>query len=684
MSTAVLVRDPPATTVKKSPAAARISRDEAMTRGLAYHRTGRTAEAERLYKAVLAVNPRDADALHLLGVCADATGDPTRAVMLIGQALAIRDNAGFHSNLGMALSHLGRSAEALADYEKALALEPDYPEALNNRAITLEALRRHTEAETAYRRAIAIRPNYAEAWGNLGNTLRSLNRLDEAIVAYQEAVAHNPATPRAALGYTLRKLGRHTEAAVAFRHDAQRYPNNPEALINLAASLGEAGGQSEIAAASSPPPAHQPSENPETQANLGQALQQLGHMEEAVQACERALALRPDYPEALTNLGNALRLLGRLDEAETALRRALALRPTEVGSYNNLALILQAQDRPHEALAVLDLAVALDPKDAETHHHRAMLLLRQGRLIEGWEAYEWRFRTKQAGDSYAQFANAAAWRGEPLEGRTVLLVPEQGFGDTIQFARYAPIIAARGGKVILGVQPELSRLMRTGLSGVDHVVANGEVVPRYDLHCPLLSMPRALGTTLDTIPADIPYLRADPAAAARWSARLDSSEAGLRVGIVWGGNPKHVGDRQRSLAFERLAPLWSIPGVRWFSLQVGDRAAPLRHTPSDLLPADGIEDLAPDLTDFAETAAVLTGLDLVISADTAVAHLAGALGVEVWTLLPAAPDWRWLRSGATTPWYPTMRLFRQDARRDWAPVLNNVADALRQRSRNRT
>ena len=634
------------------------------------YRHGDPQGAARLLQGVLSQDPRDAEALALLGVVTDATGDPARAALLLSQALEVGETASRRCNLGMVLGHMDRHADAIVCYERALVLRPGYPEALNNLGTSLEALGRAAEAEAAFRQALAARPGFAVAWSNLGNALRSLGRISESVTAYEQAVAANPAISRAPLAHALSALGQSEAAQAAFRIEVARQPGDRRALNDLAAALGEAGRPDEAAALLPEATRLQP-DFPEAHTNLAQALQQLGRGEEAIAACEQALRLRPDSPQALTILGNTLRDLDRLAESEAVLRRALALRPTAVAAYNTLAITLQGQDRPHEALAVLDLAAALDPQDAETHHHRAMLLLRQGRFAEGWAAYEWRFRTRQAGRSHVQFDGQPRWQGEPLDGRTLLLVPEQGFGDTIQFARYAPMVAARGGRVMMGVQKPLARLL-AGLPGVDRFVGIGEALPPYDLHCPLLSLPGVFGTNLETIPTATAYLQAEPDLAARWQERLNERAPALRVGVVWAGNPRHVGDRQRSLPFEALEPLWRLPGIGWHSLQVGPNAAPWGAD----APPGRIQDLAPLLTDFAETAAAVTALDLVISADTAVAHLAAALGRPVWLLLPATPDWRWRRTGESTPWYPTMRLFRQDARRSWAPVIEAVAGAL--------
>ena len=263
------------------------------------------------------------------------------------------------------------------------------------------------------------------------------------------------------------------------------------------------------------------------------------------------------------------------------------------------------------------------------------------------------------------------WDGSELNGKTVLLHAEQGLGDSIQFVRYVPMVRDRGGKVVLQCQPALSRLF-TGLPGIDRVIKNGDPIPRFDAHCPLLSLPRAFGTTLDSIPASVPYLTADPAAALDWAKRL-ADRPGKKVGIVWAGRAGYVGDRTRSLSLTTLAPLACASGITWYSLQKGYAAAQISDAPQGM----ELIDRTAELNDFADTAALIANLDLVISVDTAVAHLAGAMGKSVWTLLPYAPDWRWLLNRDDSPWYPTMRLFRQQRPGDWGEVIQRIAESLR-------
>ena len=629
-----------------------MTRDDALAQALAHHRAGQIGDAAQLYDAILAVVPQDGEVLHLAGVAAGAQGDPTHAVRLIRQALAVRETADTWSNLGIALGQLGRHAEAIDGYHRALAIQPAHAAALNNLGVSLDALQRFPEAVDAYQRAIAAAPGYAAALGNLGNTLLAMGRPDAARAAYERALIHEPGGSRAMLGKALRALGRGADAIAAFRHDVDLRPDDTQALNGLAAALSDQ--------------ARFPLGEP---ADVAAAAQRRALWEEAVVTCDRALTLQPGDPESLRTLGVALSALDRLSESEVALRKALALRPAEVGGYNNLALTLQAQHRAVEALAVLDLATALDPNDAQIQHHRATILLRLGRFAEGWDAYEWRFQIKQTRDIHAQLADHTRWRGEPLAGRTILLMPEQGFGDAIQFVRYAGLVAARGGRVLLGVEPPLARLW-AGLPGVTALAPLDQALPAFDLYCPLLSLPRVFKTDLASIPAAIPYLTADPDSVLRWTQRLRIGPSGLRVGVVWAGNPAHPADEKRSLPSAALAPLWDLPGINWFSLQAG-----LAEAASGAVAT--LENLAPDLTDFAETAAAIMGLDLVIAADTAVAHLAGALGKPVWVLLPYIADWRWLEAGATSPWYPTMRLFRQDAGRGWQQVIEAVVTALR-------
>ena len=498
-------------------------------------------------------------------------------------------------------------------------------------------------------------------------------RLDEAARIYRCALSANSQDAEALhlFGALHDAQGRHAQAA-ALIEAALQLRETAAARCNLAMVLGHLGRHHEAVAAARRALSLRP-DYPEAQNNLGVSLQALGRNEAATDAFAAAVAGRADYVAAWINLGNSLRHCERHEEAEASFRRAIVLRPGEASGYASLALVLDEQDRPHEALALLDLAIGLRPDDAETRHHRAMLLLRLGRFTQGWAEYDWRFKIAQAGGGFRSDRARTLWRGEPLCGRTILLTPEQGLGDTIQFCRYAPMVAAMAaplsGQVRLGAPRPLARLLRSSFPGIE-IAAEGEAVPEHALHCPLLSLPRAFDTTPQSVPNRVPYLSPPSESLDRWRARLPPSGA-LRVGLAWAGNPDHPNDRRRSLEFAALSPLWEVPGLRWHSLQVGCRAADLAMAP------DGcVEDLAPELADMAETAAATLQLDVVVTVDTAVAHLAGALGVPTLLMLSFATDWRWIRGCETTPWYPATRLLRQRQRSDWKPVAGAVATAL--------
>jgi tetratricopeptide (TPR) repeat protein len=401
--------------------------------------------------------------------------------------------------------------------------------------------------------------------------------------------------------------------------------------------------------------------------NRGLTLRDLGRPAEAAASYRRALALRPEGVDALNNLGNVLRDLERFDEAYACFDRALALRPGYATGHNNRGTVLQAQCRFEAALPQHLHAQVLDPMNVEAHWNEGLCRLTLGDLRTGFEKFEWRWEKPEFEGMRKVFPQPPWLGGEDIAGRTVLLWAEQGLGDVLQFCRYAPLVSARGARVVLGLQPELKRLLAR-LPGVAQVAGSGEALPRYDYHCPLMSLPLVFGTTLENIPAAVPYLSADEAKVAEWRARLGPAR-GRRIGLAWSGNPEHKNDRNRSIALEMLAPVLKLD-AEFISVQKEVR-------PSDQAALDtyGIRHYGEALRDFEDTAALLMSMDLVIAVDTAVAHLAGALGRPVWILLPYAPDWRWLLGREDSPWYPTARLFRQAALGDWDhPVQRIVAE----------
>ena len=412
-------------------------------------------------------------------------------------------------------------------------------------------------------------------------------------------------------------------------------------------------------------------ENPQAFNNMGVALRAQGDFHAAVASYRCAIAISSGDPGSHSNLGNALRALGRHPEAEASHRRALELDADYLEARYNLGLVLKDQGKFDEGIACLVEAVKHKADYVDAHWDLALAWLMMGNLKEGFDEYEWRWRLD---DNPPRDFDKPAWSGAALDGRVILLYAEQGMGDSIQFARYVPMVAAKGGRVILECQAPLVALLES-LDGVEQIVARGDPLPAFDVQAPLLSLPRIFATDLDTIPAADTYLAADPARGNKFAGVLDAKR--LNVGIAWAGKPSHRNDRNRSAGIEPFIDLLGTPGAAFHSLQVGPRAADIAATGC----AGLIRDHAPDLQDFADTAALISALDLVISVDTSVCHLAGALGKPCWVTIPYTPDWRWLMQREDSPWYPSLRLFRQERFGDWPGVFERLSQALEDMTR---
>ena len=616
--------------------------------GLALHQAGRLDEARLRYDTVLAADPDHFDALHLKGVACLQDGQLRLGAELIERATRIRPlAAAAHGNLANALNGLGRHEDALASCDRAIALTPDYAEAHGNRGLALYQLGRVEEALASYARVAALKPNQAKAHYNQAVMLRELGRPDEAAAGFGRAIAFDPNSAEAhgGLGIALRELGRAEEALASCDRAIALRPDYAEAHFNQAVALRE-----------------------------------LRRTEEALAGYDRAIALKPDYAEALSNRGNALSELQRYGEALISYERAIALKPDYAEAYRNRGVLLMDFRRLADAVADFDRAIALKPDYAAARYNRAVARLMAGDYAQGWAEYEWRGRAGQGGAARA--LAAPLWLGrENLNGRVILLHAEQGFGDVLQFCRYVPQVAALGARVVLEVYPGLDRLLGR-LEGVDAVVVRGQPLPPHDLQTPLASLPLALGVAAPD-PGLGPYLSADPQTAAAWAQRLAADGAALRVGLCWAGGTRpdqavaDAVDRRRSLPLEAFAPMAGIEGVTFYSLQKGPPAAQLAQALAGGWSGPPIVDLTGELHDFADTAALVANLDLVITCDTAVAHLAGALGRPVWILNRYDACWRWLTDRADSPWYPSARLFRQLAPGDWGGVVEAATDALR-------
>jgi tetratricopeptide (TPR) repeat protein len=494
--------------------------------------------------------------------------------------------------------------------------------------------------------------------------------LPEAARRYADAAQADPADAeaRCLLGNVQMRLGRFADAQASYEAALALRPGHPDALGNRAVALAEQGRLEAAIAGYRLALAVRP-DYPEAHYNLGNALRALRRVDGAAASYERAVALRPAWPEAHSNHGMALAALGRTDAAIAAYERALALRPDYPEALNGLALVRQSRGEFAEAARLFDRALALRPDFAQAHANRAQLRLQHGDFAQGWPEYEWRW--KLPGVALPPLP-VPQWDGAPLAGRTILLRAEQGLGDTLQFVRYAPLLARGGARVVVECQPALARLLRS-CPGIDAVVARGAALPPADVQAPLLGLPGLLGTTADDVPADVPYLFADAGLAAPWRALIGPTDA-LRIGIAWQGNPVFPQDCHRRIPLDAFAPLAALPGVRLVSLQRGFGAGQLDRA------AFPVVDLGRHLEaaggDLADTAAAMLDLDLVITVCSALAHLAGALGRPVWVPLTVSPDFRWLLGREDTPWYPTMRLLRQRALDGWDEVFARIAAAV--------
>ncbi len=565
----------------------------------------------------------------------------------------------------------GQLPQAEKLYVEILNVRPDYFEALHMLGLIKLGSGDLPGALRLMSAALQARPKSPEVLVNYGLVLSGLKRLPEALAAFDQVLSIKRRSVEAHTnrGAVLEKLGRDEDAVEAFRCALEIKPNHADALYNMGSVLKKLGRHEEALKSFERVLAIRP-DYAKAHNNLGITLEALKRTDEALTCYERALAIQPAFVEALNNRGGNLQGAGRHEEALVSYAGALALNPGYAEVLNNRSNSLAALGHHREALVSCSQAIALNPNYANAQWNAALLSLRLGDFAAGWEKYEWRWKRPEGIKKQRNFAQPL-WRGqEQLAGKTILVHAEQGLGDTIQFVRYAALLERQGARVVLEVQPPLKTLLSQVGDDV-RVIGVGEDIPAFDLHCPFLSLPLAFHTDLDTIPADCPYLKAPADRAAQWSDRLPPRR-GLRVGIVWSGSAIHADDRNRSITLDRLMSLFDAPGIEFFNLQKETRAAERGVLADD----PRLTDLGPHLGDFCDTAAAIAHLDLVISVDTSVAHLAGALGKPVWILLPFCPDWRWLIARDDSPWYPTARLFRQPTPGDWKNVIGTVRREL--------
>lgn len=644
-------------------------------RAYALHMQGRFEDAFALYQSVLSRNPLHFDALHLSGVIAAQTGDLLRAAELIKRALEIDPrHINALNNLGYVFRGLGRMESAIEMHDRALLLEPAHADHWYNRALALHDLARFEEAVGSFRKALSLKPDFADAWNMLGATLNALKSHEAALECYERSIALNPSTPAAHnnRGVALNDLERFAEGLRSCEQALALHAGDVTAWNNRAISLMGLD-RHEEALASCMKAIELDQGSAEAWTLLGVALNNLKRYGEAIEAHDRALRLKPGNAKVYNNLSVALNGLNRFPEALSSCTKAIALNPDYSGAYINSGNALNGLGRYNEAIACYSRALEKEPDCIDARWNIGFNQLLVGNFREGWQNYEWRWKKREMKGNVREFARPE-WNGkDSLDGRTILLYSEQGLGDTIQFCRYAGVVRDMGATVTLQVQDALEVLLAGTLEGVTIISEDAEVPP-CDFHLSLMSLPGVFNTVEQTIPADKNgYINADQIKVKKWQEVLGPRSI-PRVGIVWSGSLTHGNDHNRSIPLSEFVSL--LPeGFEYISLQKEVRESDrevLREHP-------GIVHFGEQLADFADTAALCELVDLVVSVDTSVAHLAGAMGRPVWILLPFNPDWRWLLKRDDSPWYPTARLFRQESPGEWERVMIAVREELLKR-----
>lgn len=638
--------------------------------GLALHRQGRFNEAGVIYKKALAIDQNHFDALQLMGTLCAQNNNLENAIAFLDRALKINPNhvaslvnrgnvlmtlkqyeraaesyqhanaidahiAENHFNLGVAFQELGRLEDAITAHTNALEVHSAYPQAYLNRGHALHVLGRKEDAVADFEYAIHLRPDHPQAYRARGRALQDLERLEEALSSYMHALEIDPdcAEDHTHLGDVQQHLLRFEDALASYSRAIEMRPDYAHAF-----------------------------------SSRGVALQELGRLEEALASQLRAIELAPQYAQAHCNRGNALMGLQRIDEALECYARAIEIKPDYAQAYCNRGNALRELNRLDEAVVEFDRAVEINPGFAEPYLGKAFATLLRGDYQQGWPLYEWRWERGTTRKKKKIFTQAL-WLGlENVQGKTILLHAEQGLGDSIQFCRYAKLLKELGARVLLEIPKPLAVLL-SGLEHVDVLIEKGDPLPAFDYHCPLLSLPLAFKTEVYFIPNAVPYLYSTAARRKVWSERL-GLKTKFRVGLAWSGSIINKNGNHRSLALGQLMAY--LPAdIEYVSLQ-----PQVRESDQDALEVSGIRHFGQQIDCFADTAALCDLVDMVLSIDTSVAHLAGAMGKTTWVLLPHAPDWRWLLERTDSPWYPTLKLYRQNAQRRWEPLLEYVADDL--------
>ncbi len=613
---------------------------------LALQKSGKVQDAVEIYRTILNADERHADALHFLGVGCLQLRDARAAIEHIQQAIEIDSTkAAYYNNLGLAYQAVGDRAKATQCFASAIGKQADNVAAHNNIAVVAHELGRKDEADEHFRKADRLRADQSNELIRQGRERLARKDVEGALKIFSQVADRHPdsAPAHLNLGIAYQAKREYDKAEVHFRRALELQPEHVDAMNGLGAALTRQG------------------QAPEAEALLRQARD-----------------LRPNQASVRSNLAVAMMEQGQFAEAESECLQAIELDADNGAAAANLGTLYIRMGRLQDGLKALENVLRTQPDLADARWNRALALLALGRYDEGWLEYEWRWTR---GIPKPRSIPRPRWDGRSLDGKKVLVHAEQGVGDTIQFLRFAQTIAAQGAEILLACQPKLLPLL--GLQPYLHqVVEYKNQLPPFDLHTPLLSMPGILGTTVDTIPTSIPYLTVDSQLEAAWKTRLQQID-GLKVGIVWQGNPQFATDALRSIPLRYFAPLGKLSQVRLISLQAQHGTEQIEELAGEL-DLMTFPDLDTESGAFMDTAAILKSLDLVICSDTSIAHLAGAIGTPVWLAVSHAPDWRWLVDRSDSPWYPTMRIFRQQTPGDWQAVFTEIRGALEQHVANRS
>ena len=667
-----------------SPRRASPSPQPTFEQAIEIHQQGNLPEAEEIYRALLKTQPERPDVLHLLGMLQAQRGNLAAALELIGRAIEIDpDNAVAHSNLGNVFRALKQPQQALSSYDRAIAISPENVEALNNRGVLLGDLRRYEEAVTSYDRALAVNPEYAEAFSNRGAALRGLIQYEDSLASYDRALILNPDYVEALCGrgIALGNLGRYEESLASYDRALALRPEFVDVFYNRGDAFralerhGEALASYDRALALSP-------DHSGALINRGASLIDLNRYEEALASCDRALTLTPDNADALTNRGTALRHLKRYEDALVSYDSALAIAPDRPVISLNRGFLLHELQRFAEAEVAFRQALTLDPELDLAHYNLALLRLSQKRFKEGWEGYEWRWKTKDFNSSPRQFPQEK-WQGEATATETLLVWQEQGVGDIILYAGMIPDLVAQGVCLIVECEQRFEPLLARSFPQARVVVRSDPahiMTLEARWQCPLASLGRWLRPRVEDFRWRGPYLIPDATRAAAFRRRYRELGEGPVIGISWRSSNEKMGER-KSMSLLDWAPLLALPGATFVNLQYGDCEEALsslkRHTSISVYHDNTVNSLK-DLDGFA---AQVAAMDLVISTSNSTVHFAGALGIPVWTLLPRSGGgllWYWFNEGVNSLWYPSMRLFRQDISGDWSDMFARVTEALRE------